>query len=589
MGLLQRAIETYDANKELVGIYREGHAPLAPIGHMLTSANLEITITANGDFQAARKVDKSEPKIIIPVTEDSAGRSGTSANEKPHPLCDQMKYLTAEENYYLPNLEAWANSEYSHPFLRAIDNYLKKGTIQNDLQTSVDKLKEDDMVYWRVIGLPHEEPACWKNLHLMCTFTEYYCGFVSKRGQVLCMIDGSETAKASQHPKGIVAVNGNAKLISANDTSGFSFRGRFDADWQAATVGYISSQKSHNALRWLASEQGVREPVGTRTYLCWSPKGIPIPRPTRSLRKTEAEPQIVPSDYRQSIAATLMSYRKDHQLTGNENVVLAAFDAATTGRLSLVYYNEFSISEFLDRMQSWDNYCCWNMGKYGIQAPNLRQLVLSAFGTQRGNFLEADEAVERLQTQRLLACKINGGIFPADIKAALVQRSSTPLAFEESSWRTIVKHACAAIQKYNFDMKKGGDEMSWELNRPDRSFQFGRLLAIMERAEADYYHKTNETRQTNAIKFMSEYRQRPWTVFERINRQLHQAYLNRIEPWQSTRFEKLKDDVCAILRVFPENELNQPLSEAYLMGYELQRNVFFAKTESKNQNENGGN
>ena len=44
MGLLQRAIETYDANTALIGVYRDGHEPLAPIGHILTSANIEITL-----------------------------------------------------------------------------------------------------------------------------------------------------------------------------------------------------------------------------------------------------------------------------------------------------------------------------------------------------------------------------------------------------------------------------------------------------------------------------------------------------------------------------------------------------------------
>ena len=39
-------------------------------------------------------------------------------------------------------------------------------------------------------------------------------------------------------------------------------------------------------------------------------------------------------------------------------------------------------------------------------------------------------------------------------------------------------------------------------------------------SEMDYYTKTNENRQTNAIKFMSEFRRRPFTVFERVNRQL---------------------------------------------------------------------
>ena len=108
----------------------------------------------------------------------------------------------------------------------------------------------------------------------------------------------------------------------------------------------------------------------------------------------------------------------------------------------------------------------------------------------------------------------------------------------------------------------------------------------MDRAEQDYYYKTQESRQTSAIKFMSEFRQRPFYVYERVNRHLHQAYLNRIEPWQANRYERLSGEIIAILRQFPEEELNKPLTDLYLMGYELQRNAFFAKTET-NESDKG--
>ena len=78
MGLLQRAVETYDANAALIGVYREGREPLAPIGHILTNADIEITLNAEGGFLTARRVEKGEPKVLIPVTEESGGRT-TSA------------------------------------------------------------------------------------------------------------------------------------------------------------------------------------------------------------------------------------------------------------------------------------------------------------------------------------------------------------------------------------------------------------------------------------------------------------------------------------------------------------------------------
>ena len=81
---------------------------------------------------------------------------------------------------------------------------------------------------------------------------------------------------------------------------------------------------------------------------------------------------------------------------------------------------------------------------------------------------------------------------------------------------------------------------------------------------------------------MSEYRQRPFYVFERINRALHQAYLNRIDEWQANRYERLVSEIFQILGNFDESELDKPLDNIYLMGYELQRNSFFDKTKTEN-------
>ena len=41
-------------------------------------------------------------------------------------------------------------------------------------------------------------------------------------------------------------------------------------------------------------------------------------------------------------------------------------------------------------------------------------------------------------------------------------------------------------------------------------------------------------------------------------------------------------EIIGIIREFPEEELNKPLSDLYLMGYDLQRNAFFARKETSN-------
>lgn len=121
--------------------------------------------------------------------------------------------------------------------------------------------------------------------------------------------------------------------------------------------------------------------------------------------------------------------------------------------------------------------------------------------------------------------------------------------------------------------------MEWKLDRKDRSFQFGRLLAVMERAEDDYYNNIGDSRQTNAIKSIAAFRQTPWTVFARINETLEGAYLPRIKQWQRDRYHRLRDEISVNLSEYGD-ALNKPLNEFYLMGYELQRNEFFKKKEA---------
>lgn len=593
MGLLQRAIETYDASAALAGVYREGHEPLAPISHITANAHIEIRLNEQGKFRGARLLTKKEGRTVIPVTEKSGGRtSGLAA----HPLCDQIKYVAPDDeeahDLYLRELCAWEESDYAHPILSAVRAYVEGKTIITDLLNcgiiKANTVHEDktikQMIRWRVDGCEPEEPDCWKNKKLFSLFQDYYDSVICDRDHVLCMVSGKNDLTVLQHPSGIIAKPFKAKLISFNE-DGFTYRGRFIEDWQAATVGYIASQKAHNALRWLAADQGVREGASTRTFLCWNPEGKTIPRPMRRVRSAEAEPVRKPSEYKKQLQGTLLSFRKDHQLKDTDRAVLVSLDAATTGRLAVTYYNEIGLGTFLRRMEDWDGHCCWYAGKLGIQAMSLLDIVDCAFGVERDKKLTTDGNILGQHLQRLLHCKMDGGIFPLDILRALTQRASSPLGYEKANWRRILRTACAALQKYRYDTKQGGNEMAWALDKKNRSFQYGRLLAAMERLEEDYYSKTQEGRQTNAIKYMSEFKRRPFTVFERVNQHLQLAYLGRVEPWQAARYKRLVGEIVGILREFPEEELNRPLEDIYLMGYELQRNAFFTKNDTDDNTE----
>ena len=277
MGLLQKAVETYEAHTDFVGVARDGHQPIAPVSHIITNASFEITVDMQGELKGIEEVPKEEAKTVIPATEESAGRTSAPC---PHPLCEQVGYLSGENpkkfTMYVEQLQAWADSHFSHPMLCPILTYVKKKTLLQDLAAyHIEKPGEKQLIRWKVLGDNAAILSSWKERSLFKSFIQWYNSVRVRPNdeKTLCMISGETIVPARQHPKGIIPMNGNAKLISANDTSNFTYRGRFTDDQQAATISYEASQKAHNALRWLAVEQGARIVFGGRTFLCWNPQG----------------------------------------------------------------------------------------------------------------------------------------------------------------------------------------------------------------------------------------------------------------------------------------------------------------------------
>lgn len=581
MGLLQRALETYESHIRYTE-NRDNMEPMAPVGHMVTRADLEITLDSDGKFVIATAVEKTEPKIVIPVTEGSAGRTSAPC---AHPLCEQIGYLLPQNEVkyklYTEQLADWANSEYTHPKLAPILQYVKGATILEDLQ-KCELIKVDGtgmpeneklMIRWRIQGDIPEE--CWRDATLFEAFTRYSLS-QTQRQAGLCMVTGAQVGIASQHPKGVFSLNGNAKLISANDKVGFTYRGRFSEEWQVAQVGYEASQKAHSALRWLIQEQGAI--FGGRAFLCWNPKGKTVLQPTRPMRPAKAIWD--PVSYQEELHRALNGIKRDFSV--DDGVVVAIFDAATTGRLALTYYNEFQAYDFLQRLHDWDNTCCWPDRYYGIQSPSLRQIVNCAFGTQKtekgSTHITADDQIMRQELQRLLACRVERAPIGADIVKILANNASRPQAYDPGVWEMILFTACAVIRKYRYDRFKEEWNMALEPEKNDRSYQFGRLLAVMEKVERDTYDNA-EGREPNAIRMQSVFCQRPMYAAGILEKQLEQAYFPRLKPGVRGWYKSVISQIMEIISQTPEQQWDLPLTDTYLMGYYLQRNALHTKKD----------
>lgn len=127
--------------------------------------------------------------------------------------------------------------------------------------------------------------------------------------------------------------------------------------------------------------------------------------------------------------------------------------------------------------------------------------------------------------------------------------------------------------------------MSLEKDKKDRSYQYGRLLAILEKTERDAFD-SNETREPNAVRLQAYYVQKPQTAAAQLITHIKTSCYQKLKPGTRVYYEKLIGEILDIISGFPEADLNKPLGETYIMGYYLQNNALYEKKEEDNKNGN---
>ncbi len=645
--------QTYEENAAMAGKVGES-VPLSLVAHIIANAQLEIYINTDGEFKGANRIDKNskeDRRTIIPVTEASASRASVTA---PHPLCDMLPYVAGDFGKYLADEKAaakadekfrkyrddlaqWANSDYTHPKVQAVFAYISKCTLMKDLILSgivtctaegfLDNEKisgaayEKTMVRFRVMN-DSPEPT-WEDTSLFDCYTSYY---LSMQGgtQDICYLKGEAAPISVNHPKGIVAANYAAKLISSNDKTNFTYRGRFKTAQEACAVSYEATQKAHSALTWLAAKQGVT--VGKqdkRTYICWNPKGKEVLNPAAELFQIEqddAEPtDKTEAEYQKRFLKTLNGYR--NKLDDNDDIVIITLDAATTGRLAVTYYNELKSSDFYDRIALWGRTCCWDFdqsqeredkktGKklnrkpdYIFTTPFTSQIINCAFGVPRNGLLETDDKVMKEQSQRIYHCIIDTAPVPHDITQALFRQASHLQLFSEKVRRRVLFVACAMIAKRYYDennrasdKEKGegkGEKRimsNLDTNSSNRDYLFGRLLAVMEEVERLYLVRIEDSRETNAMRLQAAFVNHPLTTYKVLYGKIAHCFRSMKYTKDKNKYRDLMDEIVDRLKIEEiktykdEKELNLPLNEMYLLGFHSQRKQFLEDRENNKKN-----
>ncbi|MDD2973382.1 MAG: type I-C CRISPR-associated protein Cas8c/Csd1 [Lachnospiraceae bacterium] len=646
MNWSRELFDLYEKNEKLAGIVERGRygepLVLLPLFHTTVAAQITVGINLEGDFLYGNQVMEEDKMTVIPVTEKSAART---AGVEPHPLCDNLKYLAGDymeyvisekgknfsENHrrYMEQLERWATSSDSHDKVIAVWKYLQKGTlIYNLIQYGVlktdasgkvpdtekiQKIAQTECFVRFVIEEKWSDqmnllkggeeaiiPECWKDLSLMKAYISYCRSLEMPRG--LSYLSGENMQLAYLQPKKIRNEGDGAKLISANDETNFTFRGRFVTKEEAFSVGYEDSQKVHNALKWIIRKQG-RNWNGL-TVVTWESDLKELPdwsldtdricesyESNDSWEEDEETEQVYGGTNAKDAARfqhAITGYRK--KLDFDSRMVLMVFNAATTGRLALMEYQALSSSTYLNNLRDWHDSCEWIFPKYKDKSyyeyhgmTGVKDMANLLYGVESNGEMVLKGSSEKLYAEvcrRMIPCIILGKNVPEDMVQVAFHRASAPLSYENRyHWRRTLSLACALIKKKYREHKKEEWTMALDKESDDRDYLYGRLLAVAERIEYRTMEK-GEERDTNAKRYMNNFSQQPFRTWKVIEERI-QPYYSKLSVGERIIYQNLLDEIQWRFKK-GEFERNDALNGLYLLGY---HNQAYAMRNNQEKNE----
>jgi CRISPR-associated protein Csd1 len=639
MSWMQKLYKTHEAIVSLPG--SDDYGDSTPESHTTARVHIEIVLDGEGNFKRAAVVDKTDATTVIPCTEDSAARAGTKP--APHPLCDALQYIAADfrehggrvtsgfeadtaepHKSYAEQLGKWGGIS-SHPKTKAVLAYVRRGKVIEDLlkhgtlpiDSAGDIQRERPIspkeqhpiwsvipagqapdkavVRWRVEIEGEPASGSWEDHGLIENWKAYYPTAIEVED--LCMVRGEKEPLASFHPAKLRHAGDKAKLISSNDSSGFTFRGKFTDKKQACGVGYEVTQKAHSALRWLITRQGYRN--GSQVFVSWAVSGKPIPQPLNDSYGWLDEPAELPlaadgatdqyRDLGQSFALKLGKYMAGYRqkIRPTEEIVILGLDAATPGRMSITYHRELLGSEFLDQIEQWHCALAWpqrrtlqeqNPGRgrgsarvvWDVRAPVPRGIAEAAYGRR------LDDKLKRATVERLLPCIVEGQPLPRDLVESATKRAANRHGMDNWEWEKTLGVACALFKGY-FSRNPNPEQrrdytMGLDENCTSRDYLYGRLLAIAERIESIALHVANEKRPTTAARMMQRFADHPNSTWRTIELSL-QPYMQRLQSSRGGFLHnmcELLDKVCGMFQK-EEFQSERPLSGEFLLGYHCQR------------------
>lgn len=624
MSFLTALLNSYNYGLEnnLVGNLEDKSSLILPIYHNSMKSNgkniVEIKINKKSELVDAKFLEDGDI-VIFPVTEDSVARSSGIA---PHPLFDNFDYVmqenTNKSEAYISQQEAWLNYD-EDAFVKIIYDYIIKEKVFEDILSKLFKeykiLKDKNVEFvdksdkkakkvtidfskvFLTFAVENydgkKDLSLSENKNLQEKFIKFTKDIFARdkeTEEIICNISGEKDFLCIKHKPLI----GSARLISQITANNENFLGRFDKPDETIKIGKESSQKIIQMAKSLLDGDNTARWLGEFTYaLSWFSDDIQNKTdldPTKKIEIIDLGPlfdiagEDLPQGNRnegrkisdETSESIVKSFTSGKVLFSNESkYYMAIIDKVSNGRVAVKYFREMDSSRLKGNLVSWQNKYHWyrftkEKGKTNY-TPSPLMLIQTAYGVEREKGLEvAKKKFVTDQYKNILASIIEGRDMPKNIIQALEINIRNRLNYDKF-WLQVKLCALAALRE-----KEGIESNMLDKKEIDRSYLFGRLLAIYEKTEAFTYNKDDE-RITNAEKLWSSYLNKPATMSMRLS-DLIKPYDFKLHANEKTREIRniLKREAGDVIDLIGENykfngvETNKPLNSGFLFGYQAQ-------------------
>ena len=654
MSWMQKLYRTYEYVQEQ-GLDDED---LALPFHMSKAVHLKVILNDKAEFVGAERFD-GKKQVPIQVTEKSSKRAGSAI--APYALHDGLQYIAKTAGNYLTieylskvaekdNGKKWKEflagtdedkqkfadrekAKYKDCFefyekqlsgwnefgnlkeIKFVLQYIQKGSLIEDLlekqifsfKDNILSAGKDDpfslTIVWAIEISNDLHSDLWNKPCIQSRWIEYQESLIQKgRYKSLCCITGDLDYPTEAYPK----INGNAKLVSANDDTGFTFRGRFYGDKdngdkselgsQAVILGKNASQKAFSALKWLINRQGIRN--GKQVILAWSSNCISDE--DKLLSNLYQGDDIYTSlfvkdriDHSADLGLKTVEQLKKkfhgykEKLAANEQISLLMVDepSKTGGRMSLTFYQEKLRDDYFRDLDEWQDDFSWYQeykSSWIFAAPSLERIAEVVL--TKTEFEDKDRKSRRQLYARLLPV-ISGGksvYIPYDLVQKSFQVACNPFAnhrpedgekIRSANWQRNIGVACALYKGWrarHHDLSQRRTyPMSLDTQNRSRDYLYGRLLAVAENTESYALYLAGEKRATTAERYMQRFAEHPFATWRNIELAL--------KPYQERLRNNGKDTgvqaIGEIMELFAIDDFtcDDKLSGEFLLGYHCQK------------------